>query len=151
VKEIYEQISRMLKEAKKIIRISSPFIDVFYDEIANLLDEKPGLVIKIIARPKSDIAGPREKIAKNAIEQLNKSTGGNVVTSKLVHSRLIIIDEDEMLVSSADLTRDSLFDEFNSGIWTRDKEAIGEATEFFDNLYEYCKESQKRPSNGGLD
>ena len=66
---------------------------------------------------------------------LNIATRGNVVQSELIHSRMVIIDEEELLVSSADLTRDQLYDEFNAGIWTSDKETVKKAIEFFDNVF----------------
>jgi hypothetical protein len=55
---------------------------------------------------------------------------------------MIIIDEDELIISSADLTRDQLFDEFNAGMYTRDKESINKAITFFENLWEQSDELQ---------
>jgi hypothetical protein len=52
---------------------------------------------------------------------------------------MIIVDDKEALISSADLTRDQLIDEFNAGIWVRDKETVKRATEFFDNIWEESK------------
>ena len=140
VKEIYNKVSQMLHKAKKTIRIISPFIDMFYEELINLKQEKPDLVIKIITRPKKEIGGMRERIAKNVIDLLNIATKGYVVQSELAHSRMIVIDEEEVLVSSADLTRDQLFDEFNAGIWTSDQETVKKAVEFFENLFQMEKE-----------
>jgi hypothetical protein len=48
----------------------------------------------------------------------------------------------EVLISSADLTRDQLMDEFNAGIWTINKEVIRKAIEFFDNIFEIEKENK---------
>lgn len=140
VKEIESKISDMLHNAKKEIRIASLFIDMFYDEIANLKQKNPNLSVKIITRRGGKAEGLRRKIAAGAIDMLNKATGGNVVQSDLVHSRMIIIDEEELLVSSADLTRDQLYDEFNAGIWTSDKETVKKSIEFFDNLFELEKQ-----------
>ena len=54
---------------------------------------------------------------------------------------MIIVDGKEALISSADLTRDQLIDEFNAGIWVRDIETIKRATDFFDNIW---KQSEKK-------
>ena len=42
------------------------------------------------------------------------TTKGNVVQTDLIHSRIMIIDDSEALISSADLTREQLVDEFNA-------------------------------------
>ena len=77
----------------------------------------------------------RRRIAKNVLDLLNTATRGNLRKNELLHSRLIIIDDKEILVSSADLTRDQLFDQFNAGIYTRDEESIKEAILFFENMW----------------
>lgn len=136
VKEIHDVISKMLHNAQKEIRIASPYIDMFYEDIINLTNEKPNLTIKIITRPKALVKGLRERIARNVVDLLDMSTKGNVITSSLVHSRIIIIDDVEALISSADLTRDQLFDEFNAGIWTADRITVKKAIDFFENLFE---------------
>jgi len=51
-----------------------------------------------------------------------------------LHARLYIVDN-EVLISSADITSEQLEKEFNAGIWTRDKETVDEAIKFFDNLW----------------
>lgn len=135
VKEIYEKIWVMLHNAQNEIRISSPFIDILYEEIINLISERPDLSVKIITRPKKEVSGTRERIAKNVVDLLKIATKGNVVQSDLVHSRIVIIDEEEVLISTADLTRDQLFDEFNAGIWTSDKSTVKKAIDFFENLF----------------
>lgn len=140
VKQIFNKVSGMLRNAQKEIRIASPFIDMLYEEIINLKQENPSLTIKIITRPKKEVEGMRERIAKNVIDLLNIATKGNVVQSTLIHSRIVIIDDAEVLVSSADLTRDQLFDGFNAGIWTADKETVRNAIEFFENLFLLGKE-----------
>ena len=139
INEIYKKISQMFANAQKEIRITTPYIDMFYDEIINLIKRNPNLIVKIIVRPFKDIKGERKRIAKNAIEQLKITTRGNLLQSELVHSRLIIIDDNEVLVSSADLTRAQLFDEYNVGIWTSDKEIVKKAIDFFNNLFQFEK------------
>jgi hypothetical protein len=46
----------------------------------------------------------------------NIATKRNAIQTGLIQSRIIIIDTDEVLVSSTDFTRNQLFDEFNAGI-----------------------------------
>ena len=61
----------------------------------------------------------------------------------MVHSRMVIIDDSEVLVSSSDLTRDQLYDEYNAGIWTSDKETVKKAIDFFENLFQLENKAQQ--------
>lgn len=135
VNELHKTIESMLMNAKKEIRISSLYFDMFYEYIINMKNENPDLVLRIITRPKKDIKGKRERIAKNVIDLLEIASRGSLIQSELIHARLVIIDDTELLVSSADFTRDQLYDEYNAGIWTSDREAILNAIDFFDNIF----------------
>jgi hypothetical protein len=137
IKEINNQIIQMLQSAKKEIRISSLYIDMLYEEIINIKKQNPALLVKVITRPIGAPNGLRGGIARNAIDLLKIETRGNLVQSLIVHARMVIIDESEVLVSSSDMTRDQLYDEFNAGIWTQDKDTVKKAIEFFDNLFEF--------------
>lgn len=140
VREIYEKIKQGLRSAKENIRIISPYIDMYYEDIINIKSQNPEIDIRMITRPRKDIKGTRERIAKNVLDLLNITISGNLRTQELIHSRLMIIDDKEALISSADLTRESLIDEFNAGIYTRDEETIKRCVDYFDNIW---KESDK--------
>jgi len=116
-------------------------MDMMYEDIVNLAENNPDLSIKLITRPSKDIKGTRERIARNVLDLLKMATKGDLKTNEILHARMIIVDDKEALISSADLTRDQLIDEFNAGIWVRDKETVKRATEFFDNIWE---ESEKK-------
>lgn len=47
IKQIFDKVSDMLHNAQKEIRIASPFIDMLYEEIINLKQKNPELIIKI--------------------------------------------------------------------------------------------------------
>jgi hypothetical protein len=140
VKEIHDKVYEMLHSAKREIRVASTRIDKFYDDITDLKRDNPGLVVKIITR-RDQVKGERKKIAISAVRELNRATKGMVVQSELLHARLVVIDNAQALISSADLTQDQLIDEFNAGIYTSDKEVIQKVTEFFDNIYDASKSS----------
>jgi phosphatidylserine/phosphatidylglycerophosphate/cardiolipin synthase-like enzyme len=74
-------------------------------------------------------------MAKAVMNELIRRTQDEVRGDNLVHSRMLISDDRELLISSADLTRDQLYDEFNAGIYTRDPEVISQAIEFFDEMW----------------
>jgi len=136
VKDIHVKIGEMLNSAETEIKILSLYIDMMYEDIVNLAENNPDLSIKLITRPSKDIKGMRERIARNVLDLLKMATKGNLKTNEILHTRMIIVDGKEALISSADLTRDQLIDEFNAGIWVRDEETVKRATEFFDNIWE---------------
>jgi len=142
VREIMISIKEMMPRAKKMIRISSLYLDVLYEDLIELSNQKPELQIRIITRPPKDIRGLREKIAKNVLSILSISTKGNLRINELMHSRMLIIDDEEILISTADLTRDQLYDEFNAGIYTKNKQCVKKSIEFFDNVW---NNSEKLP------
>ena len=134
VKQIHDRVIDMVNNAKGAIRICSLYWDMLYENIVERVVQG-SIECKIIVRPRADIRGVREKINKNVLDILNVCTKGNVRTNPVVHTRLLIIDDKEVLISTADLTRDQLFDEYNAGIWTRDQEVVQQAIEFFENLW----------------
>jgi hypothetical protein len=135
IKDIRNKIHEMLHSAEKEIRICSLYIDMLYEELIGIKTEKENIDIKIVTRPAKDIEGMRKRIAQNVLDILDIYTKGNLRKVDLIHSRMIIIDDKELLVSSADMTYVGLIDEFNAGIWTKDHDAIIKAIEFFDNIW----------------
>lgn len=75
------------------------------------------------------------------MNDLVKRTDGNVREDRVVHSRMVISDTEDLLVSSADLTREQLVEEFNAGIYTRDEDSIDAAIESFETMW---KEAEPR-------
>jgi len=135
-KELQVKILSMIKSAKSEIKILSLYFDMMYEDIIDFCKEHVDISVKIITRPKGDVTGLRGKIAQNVIDILNIATKGNVRKNELLHTRLIIVDKKEMIVSSADLTRDQMVDEFNAGIYLRDPDAIKEALNFFEKVWD---------------
>ena len=148
VKGIGEKVNECLNNAKHTIRIISPYIDMHYEDIINLAEQKPELTIKIITRSKKDIKGFRERIAKNVLDLLEIATKGNIKTLDIIHSRLMIIDDQELIISSADLTREGLYDEFNAGIYTKDEDTIKNSIEYFDNIWGELVEEKSDEKSG---
>jgi len=85
----------------------------------------------VITRPKGEQAKHNQKI----IDLLNKYTKGNCKNHWKFHSRIVIVDNQEVLISSSDLDRNGLIDQYNAGIWTRDKETVDDAIKFFENIW----------------
>ena len=132
-REIYNRSKNIIDKVDKELRISTLRIDLLYDEIIELVHETD-VDVKILSRPESP-SDDRKRIKKAVINELVKETTDEVRGDNLIHARMIIGDKDEMLVSSADLTRDQLYDQFNAGIYTRDNQSISEAIEVFDKIW----------------
>lgn len=135
VKQIHDKILEMLGGATQTIRISSLYVDMLYENIIDVIQEND-VEVRMIVRPRKDIQGIREKIAKSVLDILSISTRGKVRTNPVIHARMLIIDDKEVLISTSDLTRDQLFDEYNAGIWTRNPTIVESAIKFFDNVWE---------------
>lgn len=134
IKQIHDKINEMLDRAKHSICISSLYIDMIYERIIEITKDQT-ITVKIIVRPKADVKGFRTRIIKNVFDLLKIATRENVRENPTLHARMIIIDNSEVLISSADLTRDQLYDEFNAGIWTKNPDVVKEAALFFDNTW----------------
>lgn len=150
VREIYEKIVEMFDRAERSVKICTPYPDILYEKLVDLATIKK-LDVKVISRPKDDMSRvpdvARRRIAKSVIDILSKATQGHQ-TNHLVHARLIIIDNQEVLVSSADLNHDSLISQYNAGIYTRDSKTVQNACAFFDNLWNECVRSSRAERKG---
>lgn len=60
--------------------------------------------------------------------------GFKILEYGLIHARIAIVDENEAIISSADLTQEGLICKYNAGIYFRDSIVIKDAIAFFDNL-----------------
>ncbi len=135
VKQIHDKIIEMMNSAQHNIRIISLYVDMLYEKIIEVAGQ--GTVsVQVLARPKAGVRGARSKIIKNVIDLIKVATKGNIRENPTVHARMVIIDDTEALISSADFTRDQLYDEYNAGIWTKSPEVVKQAIAFFDNVWD---------------
>lgn len=130
---IHDTAKRMISNANDSLRIASLRIDMLHEEIITKSDLKD-VEVKILSNKKGG-KGDRRKMASAVMNELVRRTKGGVRVDHLTHSRLIISDNHELLVTSADLTRDQLIDEFNGGIYTKDPDTIANAIEAFDKIW----------------
>lgn len=133
--QIHDHAEQLIDQSNDVLRISTLRIDLLYEKIIDKLDNENDIQVRIVTSAGSS-SGPRSKLKKAAMDELVKRTDGNVKEDELVHSRMIIADQKELLVSSADLTREQLYEEFNAGIHTEDKGTISSAIEFFDTVWD---------------
>ncbi|OYR55513.1 hypothetical protein DJ73_02085 [Halorubrum sp. Ea1] len=131
---IQRKAELMISSTEEELRIASLRIDMLHEDLIDIAESDEEIEIKILTNTGSS-RGERRKMANAVMNELARRTGGNVHEHQLVHARMVIADDRELLVSSADLTRDQLADEFNGGIYTRDPDAVQQATDAFDEIW----------------
>ena len=134
VTSIEDTIRDMLQRAGHSIRISTRQMDMFDDELIRLKQSNPDLEITVLSRGPEGAEGARKKIAGTSFVRMKKAGIKLPIEQILLHSRMVVIDEQEVLVSSADLDYTQMEKEFNSGIWTDNPDVVAEAIRYFDNL-----------------
>lgn len=130
-KSLLEQSQNMIESASDNLKIITPYIDMSL--ILPLLEKfDNGVDIQIITRSRNDFSG---KSSKEAFDYIKQKLGNGHKYNSLIHSRLIIKDNYEALVSSSDLTQDSLLSQFNVGIVTTDEKIIKKLSNYFTNVW----------------
>jgi len=138
-KEIYTRAKSIIESVEEELRISTQMIDMLHEDILGLIEENPDIQVRILARREST-KGDRRKMKEAVINELVRAGKTEIVRGdELLHSRMLIGDDRELIVSSADLTRDQLYDEFNAGIYTRDPNAVQDGIEYFDQVWEQAE------------
>lgn len=130
-KSLNEQVIKIIEESKHSLQIISPYIDMSL--INELLTKKTqGIIIQLITRKENEF---NNKAKKDAFNYLRSNLKENHITNDSVHSRIIISDKIKILVSSADLTHDSLRAQFNAGIITTETPIVKKLIEYFDIVW----------------
>jgi len=123
---LHDETIRLIKNSRKNLLIMTPYIDM---EVLNEILAKisSGVPVSIITREKGEFIG---KDKKAAFEHLHSRLGPNHRVNNLIHARMIVRDQEEVLVSSADLSHDSLVGQFNCGLVCSDPKIIKKAADF---------------------
>jgi hypothetical protein len=64
----------------------------------------------------------------------SKQDKGKVKKMKRLHAKMIIIDDKECLITSANLTQPAMETNIEAGVWTRDKKIVGDSINFLKQL-----------------
>lgn len=134
VTSIKDTVEAMLQRAEHSIKISTRQMDMFTDELIASKRRNPSLDITVLSRGPEGAAGDRRKLAGVAFERMKQAGIKLPIEKDALHSRMVLIDDQEVLVSSADLDFTQMDLEFNAGIWTNNPDVITEAIRYFDNL-----------------
>jgi len=129
---IDDTTNNMILSAKKELKILSPYIDMYL--VKSILEQhEKGIQIFIITRDITEVS--RQKSNTQALSYIQKTLGVNHKVNPFVHSRIIIRDEIDALVSSADLTRDSLRSHYNAGIILAEPNLVQKLLNYFNQVF----------------
>ena len=127
---LYEDVKRFISAAQDELKIITPHIDMFL--IKDILARSEDKVkIRIITRDRNTFS----KSGKEAFDYIHDMLGNNHKTNDYIHSRLIIRDELEAIVSSADLNQDSMIGQYNAGILLSSPDTIQKLVNFFNQVW----------------
>jgi len=123
---------KCIKEARNKILIICPFIKV--NVVDAILEKVPKYVdiLTLTRLEKIDIVRGVSDI--EALEKL--MVRGEVRINSRVHAKLLIVDENAALISSANLTFSGLYYNFECGVFTDETNVVTRAVSFFKEVWE---------------
>lgn len=131
-KSLKQDVERLIRHALGDLKIITPYIDMSL--VSELLQRNGDDVhIEIITRSRNDFT---EKGVKEAFDHISKALDKNHKINEHIHSPVIIRDGLEALVSSADLTDDSLLGQFNTGVIVSEPAIINKLLEYFKTTWQ---------------
>jgi len=125
-------VKNLISSSTTDLKIITPYIDMSL-VLQILAKHNNGINIQIITRSRGEFSG---KGPKEAFNHINRSIGKNHKTNEHIHSRIIICDGNKALVSSADLTQDSLLGQFNAGILVSEPDIIRKLLDYFKRTWD---------------
>jgi len=145
-KELYDSIVKLIKEARRDLIISSPWIyncDHLLDEIE--LAFKRGVKVTVVMKPiENDVGETNYKHKVIALEKL-KASKVNLVFDSYVHEKVVIADGEKMIVSSANLIGTSLTRNGESGMYSSDEKETKKYEARLESKYKKTPALKKPP------
>ena len=130
-------VYEMIRKAKARITIVGYWVyklDELFQELSRIQEERKGLRIRFILddakKWESEI---KEDWNTKFISKLEIFTP-NKKELKKIHSKIIIIDDSEILITSANLTINAMEENLEAGIWSCDKKIINACSEVITDL-----------------
>ena len=136
--DLYQKILEILKKAQSSIKITSPWI-YGMGHIKDILVEKrqQNVDIHLIIRSLEEGSTETQRKAQKNLKHVLEDNKVKIYYDIDLHAKLLIIDDKEILVSSANLTTKSLLSNHELGIWSKDENLVKETIRYFEKL---CKQ-----------
>lgn len=131
VATVYSEIRNNLSKAKKEVLVCSPWITYLVDEFQGF---PQGVTLKIITNfRKEDVKRGITDVDKlRALQDL----GAEIRYNNNLHAKMVFIDGQTAIISSANLTKRGLSVNYEAGAVIKDTEKVQEAVNFFNNVWE---------------
>ena len=128
---VYNEIRNNLSQAKNEVLVCSPWITYLVDEFK---DFPKGIDLKIITNfRKEDI-----KRGITDIDQLRilQSFGAEIRYNNNLHAKMVFIDGETAIISSANLTKRGLSVNYEAGAVIKDQKKVSEGIQFFKGVWD---------------
>jgi len=141
---IVSKMREMIGEAKKEILITSPHIyytDWLTAELKPVVDR--GIKVRVITWPSYERRAFRniDEVQEDRKQHftlrrfLEMFSPGTVRLNDNIHAKLVIVDNREILVTTANLTQTGLWENYEVGFWAENEELVSQAKEFFETVW----------------
>jgi len=131
---IESHLTRMLENARFEVIVVSPWIKrQMWDRIAAPLHKfsrQGGRLVVFMRGCESDYSSGMSDDIQNAV----KSLGGEVLFVHSLHAKIYVIDRREAIVTSANLSKGGIDDNYEAGIWLNDPNVLKDICAYIDDL-----------------
>lgn len=133
-RQIQEKILEMINRTKREILIASPWIwesEEVLKALTKVAEEKR-VRVRIMTRPPKERG---DQLHKEQIRTLHK-LGFQIELEVKLHAKLLLIDDEELLIGSANLVGTSLKRNYEAALWTNHQKTVQDAKIYFTGLME---------------
>ena len=139
----HDKILQMIWDAEISIKIVGYWVfefESFFNELVQIQESKEQKLkiefyLDSARKWKGEILKNWKISNKPKIYTLNEELVGSKII-KTLHAKMIIIDNKECLITSANLTINAMEDNIEAGIWTNDKKIVNDSIKLLNNLVE---------------
>jgi len=133
-RDIAPRLVGMLERAEKMVLIASPWVGGINDILDKMEEVRKArnVQVKIVVRPPE----PDKDIAhRETVRGLNKR-GFHVEMEELLHAKMVLVDDKELYIGSANLTPTSMDMNLEVGICTSNPEVVSKAAMYFEQVFQ---------------
>lgn len=131
-REIAPKIMGMLEKATREVLVASPWmwgIKDIVEKLTALKKEKRVQVRLLTRKPKEDDVQHRQTIRDMHVR------GFSIETEDYLHAKIVLVDDQELYIGSANLVSTSMDRNLEAGVWTKDRRTVSRARRYFDDAY----------------
>lgn len=128
-------IRELIDKSKKSVKIISPHTDLhLIDSLSSAIDRD--VDVRLIIRNKQN---QNTQSTLQAFPHLQRLLQNNLKSNDSIHARLLIVDNNEALVMTSDMSLDSMQNLINCGLHITDSTTLSELDEFYEKIWSNSK------------